>query len=717
MYESSVFASKPAEIVYSSETNLPETGSSQFNAHEDVATGEIITANLTVRCAEGVTPLHLTLSYPTYYTMTAWSLARTGASLNPGPASPGTLPSATAGAATINFGTVTNIPNGTKDQDDEFVVQLVFLVGTATAGNVGTVAATLKAGASGSTLATASRSYDFVAPNFAVQTYTLSSSSAAEYGTKHNGNIVIRNTGSSPAYTINLNITLPTTYIGIFTVIAVTGSGVNATVVSGDDVSDGEIHVQFDYLPLGTTATITFTLEPTLDVFAGQSILLPLDHTHRTAPSQSDVKGTVSRTITVLRATIGTPTVTFSDQDATTDVALGEIVHLTLSVTFIKGFSPNAEVVVALPKNTTADFVRFIDYAVLSTGTLTLTPATPTVTPSTTNSPEAGMDSVLFSLGTVSNPSKTNPGLITFNVSLYIRDVDVAITNYKPALSTTVRTKDSSQASAIATGPTSQQPITLKLPDLKLDVDSVPSGDAGDTYSVVAKFYHKSAAAGAYAASLSYTLPSALQFDVTPPSMSPAGGSVSVVGSTVTATLDAFPTTTVITLTIPVVLLDSVQAGSTVTDSLLAVAQTRSPGITDDSNTNWQGRTLTLSNSSSFTASVGSWSTVYSTSLTETSTNRLAVGERISYVLTLVIPEGVSTHTWDLFFPTAASPPLRILSAEVTAKGADVLALGSLALNDAITPTNSTFLSASFGQVRKHSLLDFLSWPSVQQSW
>lgn len=48
------------------------------------------------------------------------------------------------------------------------------------------------------------------------------------------------------------------------------------------------------------------------------------------------------------------------------NIGLGELVTLNVTVTFIKGTSKNAQLVIRLPTNTTADYARYLSPSLTS---------------------------------------------------------------------------------------------------------------------------------------------------------------------------------------------------------------------------------------------------------------------------------------------------------------------------------------------------------------
>ncbi|BDG73590.1 beta strand repeat-containing protein [Roseomonas fluvialis] len=661
-------------------TSLPETDSSFFNpANPDLAIGEEVTYEIRIRLGEGTQSVLVQDALPSGLQFISGSVVSIGANITGTAIGVGAVPVVVGGAITFDFGdSVVDAGNNTADDGDVIVMRVVARVlPGASAGDVLTNAATFTT-ESGTVTDTAP--IDVVEPNVTItKTASVPSGDAGDLVTF---TVVIAQAGgaSGPLYDLAAEDILPAGYV------LVAGS---ATATRGTVSEVG-----------GTTVRVSL---------AGAA-LLPTDNAQTPGVDETRIVLTYSARLVdaVQPGQVVTNTVAFSGSSApgggpTTETYTGQddaSVTVTMPVTIDKSI-----IATSLPETQGADLaqgetVTYRLVATLSEGTQTLVirdtlPTGLVLVSASVTAVGAGLppsllsvgnsgtgQGILFDFGTVVNTGNNiaADGTVTIEVLARVQDST-------PIAAGTVLTNSAQVTVTSPTNPTAPGgtqtdtdtvPVEIVAPSVSIvKVNDVPTGtavDAGDliTYTLTVT-NAASATSPAYDMVVSDPLPAGLVFVAG--TVTTSRGSVTLgngagdTGFSVSVPVLLAGETAVITFQARVAV--TVAPDATVTNTAEADYDTAGgpgglPGqVTDSSDITIARPTITK--------------VVTATSLPQTGDDQftvgipdLAIGETVTYTITVTLPEGTMPVRLVDSLPSGVSGPGTIawVSSQILSIGA-----------------------------------------------
>ena len=656
---------------------------------------------------------------------------------------PAVLPSAiTTGATgfTLSLGTVTNTGSldTAADADDRITIEVTALVTNDTPANTQgktpTNTGRLRYERADGSTATKNSSVNVTVVEPALQVTKSASATTADALDTITFTLRVSHTGTSNAAAFDLSLTdvIPAgfTYAGS---LQNTGAAtVNATSLD-DNGGAGPVTVTYDSLPQGDIAEVSFDVTVDTNVTPEQVITNTAELDYYSVGDELNTERRLyeasgNRQITISAVQRLKSIVTTSlNADTSSDVVIGEVITYEIVTTLPEGEIENLTItdadldptesltlldgtVISIGGNTTAGARQGGNLSALPGGDL---PAAVAVNSVTT----AAANAVSFDFGDVKNTAdgaETDADRIVVRVRAIVSD-DVSNTAGDTLTNTATITygPGGSEVNRTATAD-----VTIKEPDLSftknatsvvgagtVTAGNVTGADAGDVITYEITISHDGTAAAntdtpAYNLSLTDTLPNApattynndasFSANCQAPTSAANGATAGTIDFSV-ARLD--PATTC-TITYSVTLNADVAPSATGNNSA-SLSYASSPGSTDETPRTY---TETNQNSSVTTASPVITKVINTTSVNADASSVVAVGEVVTYYLSITLPEGETTNVQIVDSEADADGVITLLSGEVIAIGGQLSSSSPLAVSDTVAASGGT-VTFDFGTV------------------
>ncbi|MFN0070036.1 MAG: beta strand repeat-containing protein [Chloroflexota bacterium] len=690
--ENDYSATSPAAnitIGSTSTVKAPTASSETFTAGNNVAIGEVITYQVTITIPETTLPgSQLTDTLPTGLAFVAIDSLVASPSISTsnlngfGPGAGSVLDTAqaglTAGAATFNFGTLTNTDSNNGTNETIVITYRVVVLNHVNnvRGQTRTNSASFTSTNSPAANASAT-ALTIVEPTLQLGK-TVSPLTTVDAGDTITYTLTVNN--SAPSNTSAFDVVLTDTIPSPLQLASATlQSGVTPTSLS---TAGSTVTVHYDALALGETSTISITATVPVTVNPGQVIAntagvtwtsLPSDAPPIPASSFSAIStertgstsgpGTTANTYTATSPaasiTIGlsqaTKLVTLTSETSTTNpnIGIGEIITYQVTVTVPEGTLPNAHILDTLPAG----------LAILSLDGLTASAALTTSTagfPAALSAAQAALatpgSTFDVNLGTLTNTDTNNSTSETIALTYRVVVLNASGNDRGTGLTNSVRFTSQNSADVTASAST----LTIVEPTLQIakSVSPTSSVDAGDTLTYTLNISHTGASnAGAFNVTVADVLPSELSYvsgtrtaGVTPTSINHTTGTVAV-------TFDSFPHGSTSTIEIVTTVNVSAAAGQTISNSAAMTWTSLPNNVTTAQSAHNALSTERTGNpadpggaQNDYTSSSPAASVVVSgsqaakivtlTSQNFTAGNNVAIGEQVTYAVTVTMPEG-----------------------------------------------------------------------------
>lgn len=701
-----------------SSTNQAFTGDGQVRPGvPDLAIGEFVTFDITATIPEGTTP-QLVISDTLPYTngvmrVQSGSVNSTGTGMtiatpNPLPAiSDVQLLDGINDTISFDFGQIINpVGNGPQTIVVSVLAQLVNNVANATGDQLtNTAHVSFGTGLDG----TATAEVDVVEPLLDIQ--KTGSITTGQAGDTVNFTVTVAHLPGSTAQAMELNIgdTLPTpngltNLTGVSAAVDPGCAAIPAPVVT-DNSTVTALDVDVDFLPLGCSLTITYSATLEADVIVNTNVVntanlawLSTDTLEMGADPRSY---TDSDTHSILISSPGmtkwvdsvSPSIGAGQVDPTLDdVSIGGVVTYQFDVELPAGDSLNAVVTDQLPINTVSMDVVSSRIVSVGSGIAGIAPtATPVAGPSGSPSdgadPDLHSDRVTWNLGNLrAQPVAAVDRTIRFEVAARVMDTaqtagGVSVTNTASFTSSTITTPISATAEVDIVEPKLELAKAISLINGVLP-DPAHIVQAGDVVSFTVTVSHQSpgSTADAFNVVVSDTLPSPGLAYVA----GSAAGTCAATADDSAAPLITFSFNTLAlgsscTVTYNATVTNTVNPGATYQNSAQAAFDSHDnplePGVRHGT-TNTDSDTITVLAPSLLKV-------VASTSLGDTAAGQytgledLAIGENVTYTLTIGFPQGTTT----------TSVLIDTLPAGLEAVGASVGSFGNVGITTSLPGT------------------------------
>lgn len=571
------------------------------------------------------------------------------------------------------------------DEIKVFVAGIVATTGNAQSSTVRTSTGLLQYGIQNSafTNLTATFGCDIVEPSLTItRTWTMTSSSNADDTITMT--IVVQHSGTTNSAAFNLKIN---DSLDVYLV-----SNSDATATTGTIVTQNPLEVTIPALAIGSTTTITYTAKLVSDLELRQQVSSTASLTYSSTPDLSIAKSySTSSTTTQNSATSSISSVLTSTSLAETtkaqystsidDLAIGETATIQSTITLPEGKITNA-VITFTTSQVTNGVLEIVSANIYSVGTSISGSPTPSVNQA----------------ATVTQGSASVPSIATWNLSTLVNSPDniadandqivievvVKPTVGKTARSSTARSTTVALASSLTTTSVTaiQFEVVETVKTLTRATTMTTSSDGKDVVDVTLTIGSGSGdRAAAYQTVVTDDPSSSVTLVV---------GSVTVTG-TASYTIQSGNTVgdTALSVLVPKILsgaanivvtykvriVDNIQAAT----SIVGTGSMTYYSNSDTSSTNAKSYSTTSSNTVVTQAPLIAIA-VASTSLSETGADpgnaaiqTLAIGETITYTLTLTLPEGSLSNTQVTFTATqVATGTLEVLSAAVSFVGSSI---------------------------------------------
>lgn len=676
--------------------STPVNGSDAHDpTRQDYTIGEQITYQFTVTLPEGVVTATVFDQLPTGGSVLGVVSSRVvavGANLS-GPSLPAVGTPGVASdtdADTVNdrvtwaLGTVSNAADGVSNADDQITFEVVAVVLDVAANTDGDVPVNTAQVDYGTNSVSDTADADIVEP--ALNVTKTATPAAGDAGDLITFRLRVEHTPTSTADAFNVTLTdvVPThlTYTTTnFALRPVSGScGTLPTTLDDSDPAGAGLTVVWNTLPQGSSCEVEFQAIIATTAPAGTTLINTGDLDWESLPAGGrSYQDSASATVSVEQNTLNKVIVTPMDGNAT----IGEQITYEFTVAFAEGLTENTVVTDQLPRAGTdgAAFEVVSSQITFIGANLSAVPALPAVgTPGVASDTDSDSvnDRVTWTLGDVTN---TPDGVvnaqdtIVFQVVARVVDAPVNV-----GLLAGQDTNVLNTASVQHTGGTISGTVGIDLVEPQLTVSKANNAagllDAGDTFTVTLTVSHTAQSlADAHQITLTDTLPS--------PGLSWVGDGT--VGGTCGATVNSSGAP-VITFAFP-----SLSLGSSCTITYqVAVSADAEPDTTYSNSVSGSynsladgtGRAGTMgpAQSSFSTAAPAIAKTVSATSLPETGSSAhnpanpdLAIGEAVTYTVTVTLPEGqINGVVITDVAPATAAGVIELQSASVTAQGANL---------------------------------------------
>ncbi len=624
--------------------------------------GQEVTFDLVVTLNEGTTPsLVVTDDLPNGLEYVSHSIVTSGAPLTKAFSDPAevnnptvTVTSGDGGGITLDFGDVTVTGNNDTD-DNSFVVRVVARVvndNTYKSGDTLTNHATLQYtnGQGNAQTLTDSESITLVEPQITT-TKSVSSSSGVQAGDTLTYTLQFSNTGNSTAYDVTADDALPNGVTYTTGSVACQDDGGN-TVPATVTASGQNLH--FDGSPAGAwDIPANGYIECHYTATANSDIPLGGSFTNTADADWSSLDGTVNGE-RIYNDTAGTPqdgtqdeaSATFTtDQPSTVDkddggvtqTMIGDTIHVTIRVSSPTGQLANTVVTDVLPEG--------MKYLAGSQSISGISAATFTIsgpndgTASTTLTWDFGTATVSSSPFTISYDAVATNTSGNVDGTNLVNDVTFS---YDDADGTTHTLTDSDDTTIVE--------AALTVDKLISSIDATQ--DAGDTvtYRVTITNPNASSNAPAYDVHFADTLPAAVALDTTSVSVTLNGGATGMTnnssGNDVDVTIDNVPLDASVVIEYKATLQNSVTPSELIANTA-HTTWTSQPGANADERTGSDGAGGLNDYVASDTASFNVHDPYYSKSLESTSEAstldpNVTIGEVLTFVLNVTLPEGTT---------------------------------------------------------------------------
>ena len=662
---------------------------------QDYTIGEQITYQFTVTLPEGVVTATVFDQLPTGGSVLGVVNSRVvavGANLS-GPSLPTVGTSGVASdtdsdsvndRVTWALGTVSNAADGVSNADDRITFEVVAVVLDVAANTDGDVPVNTAQVDYGTNSVSDTADADIVEP--ALNVTKTATPAAGDAGDLITFRLRVEHTPASTADAFNVTLTdvVPThlTYTTTnFALRPVSGScDTLPTTLDDSDPAGAGLTVAWSTLPQGSSCEVEFQAIIATTAPAGTTLINTGDLDWESLPAGGrPYQDSASATVNVEQNTLNKVIVTPTDGNAT----IGEQITYEFTVTFAEGLTGNTVVTDQLPRAGTdgAAFEVVSSQITFIGANLSAVPALPAVgTPGVASDTDGDSvnDRVIWTLGDVTNtPDGVVDAQDTIVFEVVARVVDAPV---NVGLLTGQDTNVLNTATVQHTGGTISGTVGIDLVEPQLTVSKANNAagllDAGDTFTVTLTVSHTAQSlADAHQITLTDTLPS--------PGLTWVGDGT--VGGTCGATVNSSGAP-VITFAFP-----SLSLGSSCTITYqVAVSADAEPDTTYSNSVSGSynsladgtGRAGTMgpAQSSFSTAAPAIAKTVSATSLPETGSSAhnpanpdLAIGETVTYTVTVTLPEGqINGVVITDVAPATAAGVIELQSAIVTAQGANL---------------------------------------------
>ncbi len=507
------------------------------------------------------------------------------------------------------------------------------------------------------------------------------SPSNADAGDTVTYTVVMRNTGTSPAFDVVISDPLSNTFLNLVPGSVTTSSGI---VTTGNGGSDTTVRVDVASVPNPGIVTVTFNVLIDDAAVSGDvlnniastigSSLPGIDPNERgfgpvTDDANVNIAGaTVVKTVLPLTSSeqsepsapsgLGNPSLV--------DLTIGEEVTFNIVATLAEGVSPSVIITDTLPNNATGQ-MHVVSSQVISVGANlapTLSPAVGTI----------GLPNVVvFDFGSVTN---TPDGVVNADDQIVVQ-VTAVVTSAN--VNSGIEVLRNNVLIQYNTGLNESGYADVEVVEPILNVDktgSVNSADAGDTitFSITIDNTLPPSSARAFEATLSDSIPAGLTFagnlvsnvgGWTPTTLQESGG-------VVTATWAEFPIGESVTISYDVTVDTSVSPEQVITNTA-TVGWTSMPGANANERTYTDAETHQVT----ITAS-GLDKIVFATSEPSTGNSQngpepdLTIGEHVTYRMTVSLPEGTSSNAVFTDQLPRTTAKFDVISSQIVSIGANL---------------------------------------------
>jgi len=636
-------------------TSYSGTGASQHNnALTDLTIGEEVTYEIDVTIPEGVTaPVNVTDTLPYQngvMQLVSYRVKAVGGNLTLGTLntvqSDAQLSDGIDDTISFNFVNITNTSDGAEDINDVLTLEVVARVVDSPANQDGNILVNTATVVYGNSLnAAASVSTEIVEPRLSV--VNSANVSQGDAGDEITYTITVTHTAAStaPAESVVVSDILPT------------GLNFVAGSCSGCSEAGGTITLNSASLALGDSLTATFKVKVDNTVTLGSTLSTTANLTWQSLPGVRAYAGSDSETFVVTNPGLTQSVTATSLNNGSTnfdagvpDLSIGEKVTYTVVATLIEGTTPSAKLIYQLP---TATVMQVLSAQIKSAGSnISGAPVVGTAGVLSDTNSDGINDHVEWTLGNVTNAgdADTTNDTITFEIVAVVMDDAQNQSGLTDQMSTaTLSATGMSDLQALAKVDVVDPTLSVKKTVMSTSLgDNLVTPDSAATFKI--EVGHTTAStADSYNVVLTDTLPAGLTWggDSNANASNCSGLSVdSSKAPVLTFKLTQLPLTSTCTVSYQVQVDANVALGSTLTNTVVMDYDSTPVVVTD------QTRSKTAQAQSSVIVFGGSLiKTVSNTTLSDTGSTQhdpahpdLAIGEQVTYELTVVVPEGGATN-------------------------------------------------------------------------